>query len=145
MKLKSIRCFQANLTKNLLVPKQFYLWTAIAWSGLIVFFCLIKSSDIPVVQITNLDKVVHAFFHLVFTSLWFLFFKKQINSSAVFKPLMLSFLFSIFFGITIEIAQALFTTTRKGDLFDVLANTSGATLAACIILLFNQYTRINKI
>jgi VanZ family protein len=127
------------------VPKQFYFWAALTWTGLIVFFCLIKSSDIPAIQITNLDKVVHSFFHLVFTSLWFFFFKKQINSSSIFKPLVVSFMLSIFFGIAIEIAQALFTTTRKGDLFDVLANLSGATLAVCIILLFNKYTNLNKV
>jgi VanZ family protein len=126
------------------VLKQFYFWAALSWTGLIVFFCLIKSSDIPAIQITNLDKVVHSFFHLVFTSLWFLFFKKQMNSSDVLKPLLLSFMLSIFFGIVIEIAQALFTTTRKGDLFDVLANLSGATLAACIILFLNKYTSLNK-
>jgi VanZ family protein len=127
------------------VPKQFYFWAALTWTGLIVFFCLIKSSDIPAIQITNLDKVVHSFFHLVFTSLWFFFFKKQINSSSIFKPLVVSFMLSIFFGIAIEIAQALFTTTRKGDLFDVLANLSGATLAVCIILFFNKYTNLNKV
>lgn len=134
-----------NLTKNLLVPKQFYFWAALTWTGLIVFFCLIKSSDIPAIQITNLDKVVHSFFHLVFTSLWFFFFKKQINSLAIFKPLVVSFMLSIFFGIAIEIAQALFTTTRKGDLVDVLANLSGAILAVCIILFFNKYTNFNKV
>ncbi|MFV5698299.1 VanZ family protein [Flavobacterium sp. ZT3R17] len=127
------------------MPKQFYFWAALTWTGLIVFFCLIKSSDIPAIQITNLDKVVHSFFHLVFTSLWFFFFKKQIKSLDVFKPLGLSFIFSILFGIAIEIAQALFTTTRKGDLFDVLANLSGATLAVCIILFFNKYTNLNKV
>jgi VanZ family protein len=127
------------------VPKQFYFWAALTWTGLIVFFCLIKSSDIPAIQITNLDKVVHSFFHLVFTSLWFFFFKKQINSLSIFKPLVVSFMLSIFFGIAIEIAQALFTTTRKGDLFDVLANLSGATLAVCIILFFNKYTNLNKV
>jgi VanZ family protein len=127
------------------VPKQFYFWAALTWTGLIVFFCLIKSSDIPAIQITNLDKVVHSFFHLVFTSLWFFFFKKQINSLSIFNPLVVSFMLSIFFGIAIEIAQTLFTTTRKGDLFDVLANLSGATLAVCIILFFNKYTNLNKV
>ncbi|MFV8325067.1 VanZ family protein [Flavobacterium sp. ZS1P14] len=138
-------CFQVNLTKNLLVPKQFYFWAALSWTGLVVFFCLIKSSDIPAVSITNLDKVVHSFFHFVFTSLWFLFFKKQLKSSNFFKPLVLSVMFSFFFGIAIEIAQALFTTTRKGDLLDVVANLSGATLAVCIILFFNKYTKLNKV
>ncbi|MFV5688705.1 VanZ family protein [Flavobacterium sp. ZT3R25] len=134
-----------NLTKNLLVPKQFYFWIALSWTGLIVFFCLIKSSDIPAVHIANLDKVVHSFFYFVFTSLWFFFFKKQLNSLTIFKPLLLSFMFSIFFGIAIEIVQTLFTTTRKGDFFDVVANLLGAILAICVILFFNRYTNLNKV
>lgn len=133
-----------NLTKNLLVPKQFYFWAALSWTGLVVFFCLIKSSDIPAIPVANLDKVVHSFFHFVFTSLWFLFFKKQLNRSNFFKPLVLAVMFSFFFGIAIEIAQALYTTTRKGDLLDVVANLSGATLAGCAFLFFNKYTKLNK-
>ncbi|MFV8373720.1 VanZ family protein [Flavobacterium sp. LB1P62] len=124
--------------------KQFYFWAALSWTVLIVFFCLIKSSDIPAIQIMNLDKVVHFSFHFVFTLLWFFFFKKQMNSLDVFKPLVLSFVFSIFFGIAIEIIQAFFTTTRKGDFFDVLANLSGGILSVCVILFFNKYTSLNK-
>jgi VanZ family protein len=135
-----MRCFPVNLTKSLLVPKQFYFWASLLWTGFIIFFCLIKSSDIPVVQIANLDKVVHSFFHFGFTLLWFFFFKKEFNSSTIVKPLVMAFVFSVLFGIAIEIAQALFTETRKGDLLDVLANSSGATLAVCIILFFNKYT-----
>jgi VanZ family protein len=126
------------------VPKQFYFWTALSWTGLIVFFCLVKSSAIPVVRISNLDKIVHAFFHFVLTSLWFLYFKNHLNSSTIFKPLVMSFLISVFFGTGIEIAQELFTKTRKGDLLDVLANSSGATLAVCVFLFFNKYTKLNK-
>ncbi|MFV8341755.1 VanZ family protein [Flavobacterium sp. XS2P39] len=127
------------------MPKQFYFWTALSWTGIIVFFCLVKSSAIPVVRISNLDKIVHAFFHLVLTSLWFLFFKKHLNSSNIFKPLLAAFLISVFFGIGIEIAQELFTKTRKGDLLDVLANSSGTTLAVCLLLFFNKYANLNKV
>ncbi|MFV5694631.1 hypothetical protein ACM55G_04210 [Flavobacterium sp. LB3P122] len=81
----------------------------------------------------------------MFTLLWFLFFKKQFNSLTIFRPLLLSFVFSIFFGIAIEIAQTLFTTTRKGDLFDVAANLSGAILAICVILFFKKYTNLNRV
>lgn len=134
-----------NHTKSLLVPKQFYFWTALSWTGIIVFFCLVKSSAIPVVSISNLDKIVHAFFHFVLTSLWFLFFKNHLNNSNVFKPLAVSFLISVFFGVGIEIAQELFTKTRTGDLLDVLANSSGATLAVCVLLFFYKCTNLNKV
>ncbi len=95
-----------------------------------------QSKDIPSVTIPYLDKFVHVFFHFVFTSLWFLYFRIQIKSTNVFKPLFVSFLFSLFFGITIEIAQSLFTATRNADVYDVLANSFGALVAVFLLFRF---------
>lgn len=119
--------------------KQVYFWIALVWTGIIFLFCLLPSGDIPKISVPNLDKVVHASFHFVFTLVWFLFFKKQLNSPNVIKPLAISFILSVFFGIGIEILQQLFTTTRNGDAIDVLANMSGATLAVCFILIVSKY------
>lgn len=132
-----------NLTKNLLVPKQFYFWAALLWTGIISFLSLLRSNEIPVVQVSNIDKIVHAFFYFVFNSLWFLFFKKQLES--ISKALAVSFLLSVFFGIGIEIMQESFTKTRQGDIMDVLANTSGAILAVCVILIHNKFISSDKI
>ena len=118
--------------------KRIFLVLAIAWTGVILFLCLIKSSDLPQVSIQNLDKVVHAFFHFMFTSLWFLFFRTKINSLTITKPLVISFVFSVFFGILIEILQSLCTTTRTADVFDVLANVTGASLAVIFIVWLNK-------
>ena len=143
--MKLILCFQANHTKNLLVPKGLYFWIALSWTGVIAYFCLTPSNNLPSISIPYLDKFVHASFHFVFTLFWFLFFKKQLNSINVIKPLGLSFVLSVFFGIGIEIVQGLCTTTRRGDVIDVLANTTGATLAVCVILIFSKYHRLDKI
>jgi VanZ family protein len=124
------------------VLKKIFFWTALTWSVIILVSCLIKSDEIPQVSIQNLDKVVHAFFYFVFTSLWFLYFKKHINSSNNFKPLAISFAFSVFFGIGIELLQAFITTTRKADVFDVFANVTGTTLAVIAIILLNKYNGI---
>jgi VanZ family protein len=126
------------------VPKLLFFWLALCWSGLVIFFCLVQSSAIPVVQIANLDKIVHAFFHFVFSALWFLFFEKQLKYTNLWKPLLMSFLLSFSFGIGIEIAQGLFTTSRKGDLLDILANTAGAMLAVCMIGLYKKYSSLVK-
>jgi VanZ family protein len=56
--------------------------------------------------------------------------------------LIASFLFSVFFGIGIEIAQELFTTTRHAEVFDVLANLSGATLMVAVVILFGLNTKL---
>lgn len=86
--------------------------------------------------VSNLDKLVHAFFHFVLTSFCFLFLKSHATDATSFKPLIVSFLFSVFFGIGIEIAQEVLTTTRHAEVFDVLANVSGATLTIVVVLLF---------
>jgi VanZ family protein len=137
-------CFLMNLTKRLLVPKQLLFWAALSWTGLILFVCLTPSSDIPTVSIGNLDKGVHAFFYLVFTMLWGLFLKKQLVNTANGKPFVISFFFSIFFGIGIEILQGLCTATRSADLLDVLANISGATLAVLLMFLYDKYSFSKK-
>jgi VanZ family protein len=127
------------------VPKLLYFWIALSWTGVIAYFCLTPSSNLPSISILYLDKFVHASFHFVFTLFWFLFFKKQIKSPNVIKPLGLSFGLSVFFGIGIEILQELCTTTRRGDVIDVLANMTGATLAVCVILIFCKYHRLNEV
>jgi len=58
-----------------------------------------------------------------------LFFKKELKGQHAndYKAYLISFIFSVFFGITIEILQGVLTTTRTPDVTDVLANTIGAT------------------
>lgn len=119
--------------------KLFFLLAALFWTGVILFFCLVKSSNLPTISVLYLDKAVHVFFHFVFTILWFLFFKKKLDTSNMFRPLVISFLFSFFFGIAIELMQHFFTVTRSADLMDELANLSGATLAVVSIVVLNTF------
>lgn len=109
------------------------------------YFCLVSSNEIPSVDIPGLDKCVHVVFHFALTFFWFLFFSKQLQIEAVFKPLMYSVLLSFVFGIAIEIAQALFTTTRSADVLDVLANTTGEMIAVLIISIGNRHNVFNSI
>ena len=125
--------------------KQIVFWIAVLWTVVVLYLCLVQSDKLPVVTIENLDKVVHAFFHFVFTSLWILFFKTQIKHPDSYKPYVISFLFSVLFGITIEIIQGQYTTTRKEDALDVVANTAGAALAVFLFLLYFKKRRLDKI
>lgn len=126
--------------------KQLFFYAALFWTGFILFLCLIKSSDFPLVHIKNIDKVVHAFLHFVFTTLWFLFFKKKFFNLSTMRLLVCSLFGSLIFGISIELMQHYFTTTRSADVVDVLANFTGALLAVITILAVNKYNGIvNKI
>ena len=125
--------------------KQIVFWIALLWTGVVLFLSLVQADKIPAVNIQNLDKVVHAFFHFVFTSLWILFFKTQIKDPDSYKPYVISFLFSVLFGITVEMLQGQYTTTRKEDALDVAANLAGATLAVFSIILYFKNKHLNKI
>ncbi|MEM8521998.1 VanZ family protein [Flavobacterium sp. PL12] len=116
--------------------KNLYFWAALIWSGVIAFFCLAQFESVPLGDVTNIDKLVHAFFHFVLTTLSFLFFRSKLVSKSSITPLLFSFFFSVLFGIGIEVAQNLMTTTRQADVYDVLANMTGATLSLLLIILF---------
>lgn len=115
---------------------------AVFWTGIILFFCLERASDIPQIEIPHIDKLVHAVFHFGFTSLWFLFFKKQWSDLTISKLLTISFVSSLLFGVAIEFMQQYFTISRNADVFDVFANMFGTLLAIISILFFNKFTGI---
>jgi VanZ family protein len=127
------------------VPKQLLLLWAIIFSGIITYFCLTDSSNIPVVNFPSMDKIVHFCFHFGFTFSWILFFKKELKGKAPddYQAYLISFIFSVFFGITIEILQSVFTTTRSADVADILANTIGATIGIFTAIVLKK--RIDKI
>ncbi|CAM3625928.1 VanZ family protein [Flavobacterium chungbukense] len=127
------------------MPKQLLLIWAIICSGIIAYFCLTDSSNIPVVNFPSIDKIVHFCFHFGFTISWILFFKKELKGkeSEDFKAYLIAFIFSVFFGITIEILQNTITVTRAADVTDILANALGAVIAVFSAIAFRR--QINKI
>ena len=127
------------------MPKYLLFLVALLWTGIVSYFCLVNSNEIPVINIPNLDKCIHTFFHLVFTFVWFLFFSKQLKLDTIFKPLMFSVVFSFVFGITIEVLQNLITTTRNADAFDIVANMVGSILAVFVVVICDKSSVLNSI
>src|SRR5690606_22935036 len=103
------------------------------------------SSNIPAINFPSIDKIVHFCFHFGFTISWILFFKKELKGKDAddYKAYLISFIFSVFFGITIEILQGALTTTRASDVTDVLANALGALAAVFSAIGFKR--QIDKI
>ncbi len=120
--------------KNLLEDKKVLLSLAILWALLILFLCLDTSTDIPAIPVRNIDKLAHFGFHFGFTSLWFFYFTAK-NIVKKDKKIIIIIFISVIYGIGIEIAQQKFTTTRKADFFDILANLTGAVFG----ILFSNY------
>ncbi|MFQ3172966.1 MAG: VanZ family protein [Flavobacterium sp.] len=124
--------------------KKLFFWAAVLWTGIVLTLSLVQSNSLPVINIVNLDKYIHAFFHFVFTSLWFLFLINHAQNKKSFMPLMISFMLSVFFGVSIEILQGQYTTTRREDILDVAANVFGATLAVVSIVIYYRIRRLDK-
>ncbi|CAN1573715.1 VanZ-like [Flavobacteriaceae bacterium] len=127
------------------MPKFLLFFVALLWTGIVSYFCLVNSNEIPTINIPNLDKFIHTFFHFVFTFVWFLFFRKQFRRDNTVKPLMYSFVFSFVFGIAIEILQQQITSTRHADILDIVANTTGATLAVFTVLICIKFNILNSV
>jgi VanZ family protein len=129
--------------KTLLALKKFWLVGAVFWTGLIFYLCLVDSSALPSISIKGnyFDKIIHFAFHFIFSLLWICYSylpSKSISTTAILKVIAIS----ILVGIAIEILQGCCTTSRRADIFDVFANTSGAILSG--ILLYFLFKR-NKL
>ncbi|KQB38050.1 putative integral membrane protein [Flavobacterium daejeonense] len=118
--------------------KKICLGAALAWTGNIIYLCLIKASELPQITIPYIDKYVHAVFHFVFSLLWFYAFRFSFKTVHRVKLLSIVFVMSLVFGIAIELFQTYLTVTRNGDAVDVLANSTGALLAILTIQILNK-------
>ncbi|HLF53322.1 VanZ family protein [Flavobacterium sp.] len=128
------------------MPKQIYFWAALFWTFAIAFLCLVSIGNVvPQVSLQNADKYVHFTFHFVFTWLWFLYFSHEKIESSNAKTILAVFLLSFIYGISVEIMQGFFTIARKADIYDVLANTTGAVMAVISIRLYQKYMQKRKL
>ena len=106
---------------------------ALFWTAIVAIACLASMNDVPKVdfEIKNFDKLVHCSFYALFAIFWFLYLQTIIASTA--KTFLIVFVLSVAFGIIIEICQANFTTSRQGDILDIVANTLGSLVGLAII------------
>lgn len=98
---------------------------------------MVSFNKLPSLGISGADKYVHATFHFGFVVLWFLNFSTIDFDKIILRVFIASFLY----GVLIEIAQELFTTTRHADLYDVAANLSGAFTAVSVIMIGRFYLK----
>lgn len=130
--------FQAKPTKHLLVLKKSVFGLATFWTLSIAFLCLVKFNDLPSFGVSGMDKYVHFIFHFVFTLLWSVYFS-LVFSKIEGKLLSKILLASLLYGIALEFLQNEFTATRKADVYDVIANFTGALVATIVMIAFSKW------
>ena len=117
--------------------KKLVLLAAIIYSVALTFVSLIRLTDVPDIGISFGDKIFHFLAYFVLAFLWFgawsynFSFKKR-------KAIIYASVFSVVFGIVIEVLQDTLTAYRALDIYDVIANTSGVLLAVLVIALKNN-------
>lgn len=117
--------------------KKFALFAALIYSAVLIYLSLIKLTNVPDMGVSFADKIFHFLAYFVLTLLWFAAFFHQFNIKKR-KAIIYASLFSIAFGIIIEVLQGSFTAYRVLDAYDVLANTSGVLLAVFFIVILNN-------
>jgi VanZ family protein len=111
---------------------------SILWTLIILYLSLGKMPDDDSVKINipHLDKVVHFTMYFVYTALLLIEGKSQKK-----RAILVIALYSISFGILMEILQHIFFTYRSGDFFDFLFNTMGVVTS---LLLRNRILNFIK-
>jgi len=116
---------------------KLYLWFALLWTSIVTVLSLITIGDVgSSIPISNKDKYVHFIFYFIFVIVWTLVIKHS-NSKKMHWIVLFS---SISFGILMEICQGVFTTSRKPDVMDVVANSLGAIFGLIFFkIILNKY------
>lgn len=116
------------------MPKQLALILAVCYTLSLTLLSLITLNGIPKLGSSFDDKIYHLIAYLLLTILWF----NALRLTSTKFKILYAGIISIGYGIIIEVFQALFTTSRKEDVDDVIANGIGVFLAVVIIILFRK-------
>ncbi|MFD1616487.1 VanZ family protein [Gelatiniphilus marinus] len=123
--------------------KKYALLIAVFYSLALALVSLVRLNNLPDVGVSFGDKIFHFLVYAVLAFLWFntfFFVFKQKKTRAV----QYAAVFSIVFGIIIEVLQGSITVSRHTDVYDAIANTLGVLIMA-IILLVNKNAPIKKL
>ncbi|TSE08205.1 MULTISPECIES: VanZ family protein [Aquimarina] len=103
---------------------------------------------IPVdVKVEGSDKIAHFIAYFGFTSIWFffLFFSEKLNKTFK-RSLIIASILCVLFGMLMEVLQALLTSYRSSEWYDVMANTSGTIFVVFIFIVFkNKLIKLKQI
>lgn len=88
------------------------------------------------------DKLIHLSFYTILAFIWNYYFSISKNNIKINQLITVVILACLIYGIIIEVIQELWVPTRGADVFDVLANLTGAILGS--ILFLNVKKRIKS-
>lgn len=126
--------FQPMNTKKSLVARIFLILSS-AYTCLVLWLSLTHLGKISIAGFNPTDKMLHTGAYLFLALLWeFSILLKSKNLDRYRPNVFWVALGCVLFGMLIEVLQGTLTSYRTPDWFDVLANTTGISLAVLIFL-----------
>lgn len=105
---------------------------AILWAAFILFVSILPGSDAPQAKLLGflpVDSVVHAAFHAGLVFLLMVGFSKQHSRPKFrFNPARHAVTLSCLYGLAIELLQEFVIVQRNFEIYDLVANFSGALI-----------------
>ncbi|MBP6731112.1 MAG: VanZ family protein [Chitinophagales bacterium] len=110
-----------------------YNWPSILWAAFILVLCLMPGRDLPSVSLFQFDKLGHFGIYLILSVAMFYGWVKQSTYSALHQNTFLKIvLITSVYGFAVEVMQGTLTADRQFDIFDAIANSSGAVVGSLI-------------
>jgi len=116
------------------VPKKILLIFAISYTIALAIFSLINVRSLPRLGSNFDDKIFHALAYGLLVLSWYV----ALNSLKKAKPIFIAALFSIIYGIILEVLQGQVTVSRNVDVLDVLANCIGVMVMSFFLIIRNR-------
>ena len=113
------------------MAKHLALILLVVYLFILTWLSFIDIGGLPSLGSSFDDKIFHALSHALLTYLFYNYFKK----TTIAKPVLLSVLIPIIYGVTIEWLQGFTSNLRTADAYDVLANFLGTVFAVIFITL----------
>ena len=108
---------------------------AFTWTFGILIASLVSMKNLSSIQVPGKDKSIHFLFYFVLTLLWNFALQRKFKNDSL-KYIIVVFVF--IYGTIIEVLQDKFTKYREADIYDAIANLSGALVALIIIIMLNS-------
>ncbi|CAM3262433.1 VanZ-like domain-containing protein [Aequorivita lipolytica] len=101
---------------------------AILYSCLISVLFFVPSPQLPEIEVSGTDKIVHGLIYFVLINLWMFYFYTKNGFSLKLKCILVLIILLLLYGIIVEILQHLLTVSRQADIYDIAANLIGSLL-----------------
>jgi VanZ family protein len=119
----------------MIIKNKFSILTA-----LIIMYLSMASSHtfdkVPIINIPNIDKIVHFGMYFGLTSVLILENKRALRGT---YSLFIIALIALSYGIVIEFMQSALTVTRTGNVFDALADFAGILVSILLWLWIKRF------